>query len=74
LPQKDPEFYDSFLNNYNIPELITGAVEPSAFDIRDVILTDAKPANLDPKVDTRYMEELLRKKEETVKPAATEEH
>jgi hypothetical protein len=74
LPQKDPEFYDSFLNNYNIPELITGAVEPSAFDIRDVILTDAKPADLDPTVDTRYMEQLLRKKEETVKPAATEEH
>jgi Tol biopolymer transport system component len=26
LPQRDPEFYDSFLYNYNVPELITGPV------------------------------------------------
>jgi len=26
LPQKDPEFYDSFLKLYNVPELITGPV------------------------------------------------
>ena len=74
LPQKDPEFYDSFLKNYNIPELITGAVEPSAFDIREIILTESQSANFDPSVDTRYMEEHLRKKEVVVKPAATEEH
>jgi len=45
LPQKDPEFYDSFLKTYNIPELITGEVKPCAFDIRDLILTEAPPVN-----------------------------
>lgn len=62
LPQKDPEFYDSFLKNYNIPELITGPVEPSPLDLRELILTDAQPVKLDPTVDTKYMEEHLKKK------------
>ncbi len=76
LPQKDPEFYDSFLKNYNIPELITGAVEPSAFDIRDLIMTEAQPVDFDPSVDKAYMEEHLRKKNvvQNQKPAMTEEH
>jgi len=26
MPQKDPRFYDSFLNNYNVPELVSGSV------------------------------------------------
>jgi hypothetical protein len=62
LPQKDPEFYNSFLKNYNIPELITGAVEPSEFDIRETILKDAQPASLDAAVDTLYMKNHLKKK------------
>ena len=62
LPQKNPEFYNSFLKNYNIPELITGAVEPSQFDLRELILTDAQPAKLDPSVDTLYMRMHLKKK------------
>jgi hypothetical protein len=62
MPQKDPEFYNLFLKNYNIPELITGAIEPSVFDIRETILKDAEPARLDEKVDTVYMKEHLRKK------------
>ena len=61
LPQKDPEFYNSFLKNYNIPELITGAVEASKFDIRDLIHTDAKPVKLDATVDTLYMKQHLAK-------------
>lgn len=55
LPQKDPLFYDHFLKNYNIPELITGAVEPSPFDLRDVIMKEAQPVKLDEAVDTMYM-------------------
>lgn len=74
LPQKDPEFYDSFLKNYNIPELITGAVEPSAFDIRDLIRTEAQPVDFDPSVDKAYMEEHLRKKNVSQKPPTAEEH
>jgi len=74
LPQKDPEFYDSFLKNYNIPELITGAVEPTAFDIREIIMTEAQPVNLDPSVDKAYMEEHLRKKVVQQKPPTAEDH
>jgi len=74
LPQKDPEFYDSFLKNYNIPELITGAVEPSSFDIRELNKTEAQSVNLDPKVDKAYMQNHLRKKEVIEKPSTTEEH
>lgn len=55
LPQKDPLFYDSFLKNYNIPELVTGAVEPSPFELRDVIMKEAQPVKLDEAVDTLYM-------------------
>lgn len=62
LPQKNPEFYDSFLINYNIPELITGAVEPSPFDLRELILSGAKPVSLDDAVDTVFMRDHLKKK------------
>jgi len=74
LPQKNPEFYDSFLKNYNIPELITGAVEPTAFDIRELIMTEAQPVNLDPSVDKGYMEEHLRKKNVNQNAPTKEEH
>lgn len=62
LPQENPEFYDSFLINYNIPELITGAVEPSPFDLRELILSGAKSVSLDEAVDTVYMRDHLKKK------------
>lgn len=55
LPQRDPLFYDNFLKNYNIPELIDGAVEPSPFDLRDVIMGEPHPVKLNEKVDTLYM-------------------
>lgn len=60
MPQKDPRFYGSFLKNYNIPELITGAVEPSVLDIRELILHEAQPVGLDSNVDTVYMSAHLR--------------
>jgi hypothetical protein len=59
LPQENPEFYTSFLKNYNIPELITGEVIVSPQAIRDKVLEDAVPAKLDPSVDTLYMKEHL---------------
>lgn len=59
LPQKDPEFYDSFIKNYNIPELITGEVNVSALSMRDKILEEAMPVKLDEKVDTVYMRKHL---------------
>jgi len=64
LPQENPEFYDSFIKNYNIPELITGEVPVSSLAIRDKVLEDAIPAKLDPSVDTLYMKAHLAKPEE----------
>jgi hypothetical protein len=63
LPQKNPEFYNTFIKNYNIPELITGAVTISPLAIRDKVLEDAIPAKLDPSVDTVYMKAHLAKPE-----------
>ena len=74
LTQKEPEFYDSFLKNYNIPELITGSDDPSAFDIREVILAEAQPANLNPSVDKSYLEEDLGKKNMNQNMPTKEEH
>jgi len=59
LPQKDPGFYDTFIKNYNIPELITGEVPFSRIDIRDIVLEPAVPAKIDGSVDTLYMKEHL---------------
>jgi len=63
LPQKDPEFYNGFIQNYNIPELITGEVELSSLAIRDKVLEDPVPAQLDPSVDTLYMKWHLTQKD-----------
>lgn len=59
LPQEKPDFYDTFIKNYNIPELITGEVTVSPLAIRDKILEDAKAVKLDPAVDTVYMKRHL---------------
>jgi hypothetical protein len=61
LPQKDPEFYSTFIKNYNVPELITGEVKVSSLAIRDKVIEDALPAKIDPSVDTLYMKEHLAK-------------
>lgn len=59
LPQKDPDFYNSFIKNYNIPELIIGEVPNKQIEIRDKILESAVPAKIDPRVDTVYMKNHL---------------
>jgi dipeptidyl aminopeptidase/acylaminoacyl peptidase len=61
LPQENPEFYTTFLKNYNIPELITGEVTMSPQQIRDKVLEEALPVKLDPSVDTVYMRKHLAK-------------
>lgn len=38
LPQEDPEAYDYLLYSYNIPELVTGEVEISPYQIQQVAL------------------------------------
>jgi hypothetical protein len=61
LPQENPEFYNTFIKNYNIPELITGEVDVLPLAIRDEILEEAIPVKLDSSVDTIYMNEHLLK-------------
>ena len=60
LPQKDPEFYATFIKNYNIPELIKGEVPYSQIQIRDEILKGSVPAIPDPRMDTIYMKKHLK--------------
>lgn len=40
LPQEDPETYDYLLYSYNIPELVTGEVEVSPYEIQQVALNE----------------------------------
>ncbi|MDX8340698.1 hypothetical protein SLH46_15990 [Draconibacterium sp. IB214405] len=47
MPQKDPEFYDSFLRTYNIPELITGEVPVKEWDLIDAAHQDPVQAQAD---------------------------
>jgi hypothetical protein len=68
LPQEDPEFYNSYIKNYNIPELIKGEVPFTPVEIRDKVLEDAVPAKIDPEVDTLYMKHHLQKKESSDSP------
>ena len=44
LPQKDPSFYQQFTVNYNRPDLVTGKVNLSPIQIRDVVLGEAEKA------------------------------
>jgi hypothetical protein len=60
LPQEDPEFYNTFIKNYNIPELIKGEVPYSQIEIRDKVLEDAIPAKIDSSVDTVYLKQHLK--------------
>ena len=62
LPQKNPDFYNTFIKNYNIPELITGEVPYTPLEIRDKVLEEPVPARIDALVDTVYMKEHLNHK------------
>ncbi len=51
LPQKDPLFYKSFKNNYNVPELITGAVDLNRQELFNVVRVEAKSVTFDQRVN-----------------------
>ncbi len=59
LPQKDPEFYDTFIMTYNVPELIKGEVKTSSRKIVEVAFDQEKrlDAILDPQVQSREMDD-----------------
>ncbi len=40
LPQKDVEFYHSFMKSYNIPEFITSKVEQNGFKLSEIAIND----------------------------------
>jgi len=42
LPQKDPEMYDLLQANYNRPDLVTGKVELSPIEIRNLVTGEAQ--------------------------------
>jgi Tol biopolymer transport system component len=57
LPQKDPLFYDSYLEIYNVPELIKEPVRVSPQTLATAAYSDATPAKLDSLVIQRLSAE-----------------
>jgi hypothetical protein len=53
LPQKNPLFYDSYLEIYNVPEFIQEPVRVSPQTLAKAAYSDATPAKLDPLVIQR---------------------
>ena len=51
MPQKDPRFYDSFLNNYNVPELVTGSVITNRNKLLKAASGESRPVKFDETVD-----------------------
>jgi Tol biopolymer transport system component len=51
LPQKDPTFYDTFIMNYNVPEMIDGPVAVSRWQLTQTAYQDPIQAKFDPTVD-----------------------
>jgi hypothetical protein len=46
LPQEDPLFYDSFMKNFNRPEMVTGKVQLNPIDTREATLNNAEDVNI----------------------------
>jgi hypothetical protein len=51
LPQKDPRFYYSFINNYNVPELIKTAVSVNRSKLMETVISDPQNVAFDRNVD-----------------------
>ncbi len=51
LPQKDPEFYDTYLKNYNIPELVSDNITINKWELTKTVRGEATNAKFDPAVD-----------------------
>lgn len=51
LPQKDPSFYDTYIKNYNVPELIAGPVKVSPWKLTQAAHREPTQPNFDPTVD-----------------------
>jgi hypothetical protein len=51
MPQKDPRFYDSFLNNYNVPELVSGSVIKNRNKLLKAASGEPRPVKFDETVE-----------------------
>jgi Tol biopolymer transport system component len=51
MPQKDPTFYDTYIKNYNVPELIDGPVTVSPWKLTQVAHKAPMQAKFDSTVD-----------------------
>ncbi len=51
MPQKDPEFYDTFIKNYNAPQMISGPVKLSRWQLMKTAHSTALQATFDPRVN-----------------------
>jgi len=51
MPQKDPTFYDTYIMNYNVPELIDGPVKVSYWELTQVAHKAPMNAKFDSTVD-----------------------
>jgi hypothetical protein len=51
LPQKDPRFYYSFINNYNVPELVKTTVSVNRSKLLKTVISDPMNAEFDRNVD-----------------------
>lgn len=51
MPQRDPLYYNTFIKNYNIPEMVTGKVELNTRKTRDLVHRDPIPVQFDASVD-----------------------
>ncbi len=51
LPQKDPAFYEDFIQHFNLPELITGPIPVRPLELRDFVYNEATKAKFDTTVD-----------------------
>jgi Tol biopolymer transport system component len=51
LPQKDPLFYETYLDNFNIPEFVKGKIDLNPIQIRDLLYGEATQVKFDETVD-----------------------
>jgi len=48
LPQRDPEFYTTFLRSYNIPELVTSKIDLKPNDFSGILRSEPSDASFEP--------------------------
>jgi len=59
LPQKNPQFYDTFIINYNVPEFVKGQVKATPQEFMKVAFDQKNKldAKLDPEVKSRNVDD-----------------